>query len=119
MRDRILGDRAANAQQRASQRVKEVCKSFVPSVWVVQVTGVACSLHHHHFVIGQIAQVTERHLPELMVLVTVNDQRWDLDTKITTIMKEKKRALCRVISTVLFLAFENLSLFYLFLNSNQ
>lgn len=78
MRDRILGDRAANAQQRASQRVKEVCKSFVPSVWVVQVTGVACSLHHHHFVIGQIAQVTERHLPELMVLVTVNDQRWDL-----------------------------------------
>lgn len=91
MRDRILGDRAANAQQRASQRVKEVCKSFVPSVWVVQVTGVACSLHHHHFVIGQIAQVTEWHLPELMVLVTVNDQRWDLDTKITTIMKEKKK----------------------------
>lgn len=116
MRDRILGNRAANAQQRASQRVKEVCKSFVPSVWVVQVTGVACSLHHHHFVIGQIAQVTERHLPKLMVLVTVNDQRWDLDTKITTIMK--KRALCRVISTVLFLAFENLSPFYLFLNSN-
>lgn len=81
MRDRILGNRAANAQQRASQRVKEVCKSFVPSVWVVQVTGVACSLHHHHFVIGQIAEITERHLPELMVLVTVNDQRWDLDTK--------------------------------------
>lgn len=92
MRDRILGDRAANAQQRASQRVKEVCKSFVPSVWVVQVTGVACSLHHHHFVIGQIAQVTERHLPELMVLVTVNDQRWDLDTKNHNNNERKKKS---------------------------
>lgn len=67
------------AQWRASQCVNEICESFVPSVRVVQVTGVTCSLHHHHAVIGQIAQVAERHLSELSVLVAVHDQRRDLE----------------------------------------
>lgn len=70
-----------DTQRRASQRIKEVCESFVPSVRVVQVTGVTRSFHHHHAVIGQIAQVAEWQFSELGVLVTINDQRRDLEER--------------------------------------
>lgn len=59
---------------RASQRIEEIRESLVPSVRVIQVTGVTCSFHHHHAVIGEIAQVAERQFSELNVLVTVNDE---------------------------------------------
>lgn len=67
-------------ERRASQSLQEVGKRFVPGVWVVKVTRVSRSLHYHHPVIRQIAQVSERHLSELSVLVAVNDQRRDLNT---------------------------------------
>lgn len=62
-----------------SQRAQEVRESSVPRVRVVQVTRVSCALHHHHSVIGQIAEVAERQLSQLSVLVAVNDQRGDLE----------------------------------------
>lgn len=81
MCDCVVGSLPTDLQQRASQRIKEICESFVPSVRVVQVTGVTRSFHHHHAVIGQIAQVAEGHFSELRVLVTVNDERWDLEER--------------------------------------
>lgn len=42
-----------------SQRVQEVGESLVPRVRVIQVTWMSCSLHHHHSVIGQTAEVPE------------------------------------------------------------
>lgn len=60
------------------QRTKEFCESFVPGVRVIQVTGVPRPLHHHHSVIGQIAQVWERKFPKLSVLVAVDNQSWNL-----------------------------------------
>lgn len=62
-----------------SQRVQEVGESSVPGVRVVQVTGVSRAPHHHHSVIGQVAEVPERHLSQLSVLVPVNDQGGDLE----------------------------------------
>ena len=68
----------------ASQRVEELCESFVPRVRVVQVTGMTRPFHHHHAVIGQIAQVAEWQLSQQSVLVTVDDERWDLEGKSQT-----------------------------------
>lgn len=62
-----------------SQLGKEIRECFVPRVRVVQVTGVSCALHHHHRVVGQTAEVPERQLSKLSVLVTINDQRGDLE----------------------------------------
>lgn len=50
----------------------------MPSIWVIQVTGMPRPLHHHHFVIGQMAQVGEGQISQLNVLVAVDDQRWNL-----------------------------------------
>lgn len=62
-----------------SQRVQEVREGSVPSVRVVQVTRVSRAPHHHHPVVGQVAEVPERHLSQLSVLVPVNDQGGDLE----------------------------------------
>lgn len=62
-----------------SQRVQEVRESPVPRVRVVQVTRVSRALHHHHSVIGQVAEVPERQLSQLSVLVPVNDHGRDLE----------------------------------------
>lgn len=62
-----------------SQRVQEVGESSVPGVGVVQVTRVSRAPHHHHPVIGQVAEVPERRLSQLSVLVPVNDQGGDLE----------------------------------------
>lgn len=53
----------------------------MPGVRVVQVTGMPRPLHHHHFVIGQIAQVGERQIPEIDVLVAVDDQSRNLSRR--------------------------------------
>lgn len=72
---------STDSTRTASQRLKEVCERLVPRVRVVQVTGVARPFHHHHSVIGQVAQVSEWLFSELRVLITVNDQRWDLEER--------------------------------------
>lgn len=62
-----------------SQRVQEVREGSVPGVRVVQVTRVSRAPHHHHSVIGQVAEVPERRLAQLSVLVPVNYQGGDLE----------------------------------------
>lgn len=80
----VLFNLSPDRRWTASQRVQEVRESFVPGVGVVQVTGVTRSCHHHHAVIGQVTQVSERNLSELSVLVTVNYERWDLEEALDT-----------------------------------
>lgn len=42
---------------RLQQRVQKLKNNFVPSCWVVKVTGMAGPLHYHYLVIRQILQV--------------------------------------------------------------
>lgn len=80
---RVRADPGRWSHRHRSQFGEELCENPVPGVGVVQVTGMTGALHHHYAVIGQIAQVTARLLPQLSVLVAVDDERRDLEDEET------------------------------------
>ena len=61
--------------------MEELYHCLVPSVWVIQIAWMSGPFHHYHSVIGQFAEVAERHFSKLVVLVTVNYQSWNLSVK--------------------------------------
>ena len=58
--------------------MEELYHCLVPSVWVIQIARMPRPFHHHHFVIGQFAEVAERQFSKLFVFVAVNYQSWNL-----------------------------------------